>query len=98
LIAGTKDSDFEVKTAKEINECRNMCFMDKNCNAYEFSGTDCNLWKDGVDQATGLKVNVDPPKGNGGAGACYIKDSSSMTEVEYMANNDEDGMVPALPG
>ena len=91
--------DYNQATAKDLEACRNQCFQDKRCNAYELIGTQCQTWIDSYDAKTLLWKEVDPPKGDGSAtGTCYIKDKASMTEVAYLKNDDEDGMTPALPG
>ena len=69
-----------------MEQCRNACFMNKDCKGFEFIGATganlCHIW-------------TTKPKGNGvgTSGNCYIKEESQMTEVKYMKNDDENGMV-----
>jgi len=75
--------------------------MNNACAAYQYFATDkkCNIWDgDYLEDKKGEPEGNNLPKGSGtGAGECHIKEKAGMTEVEYLKNDDEDGMFK-LPG
>jgi len=66
---GKRNLDFMIPTPRvgTFEKCKNNCFLDKYCNAFQFtSDGDCHIWMDTMDTQKNI-VQLPPPVGDGTA-------------------------------
>jgi hypothetical protein len=88
---GVKDTDYTVVlSVKSMDSCRNKCFMNKECEAYEYDATtkNCNIW---ILTKASLEAGKTIKGSGSGTEICHIKQTDTMSEIDFMDHEDENG-------